>query len=339
MSVRLALALDSGGLVLPEAGEILVLHPRADMDLSVLPKDRVRVIQPFRPDHDAFAAQGYDCQSTLPDADRYGMSLVCLPRAKALARALIADAARVTDGQILVDGVKTDGIDSVLRDLRKRVDVSAPIAKAHGKIFWFTADPEALTDWQAPDQMQAGGYRTSPGIFSADGVDPASALLAQALPKTLGRTIADLGAGWGYLSAQLAGRDEVETLHLVEADATALECARVNVPDPRAQFHWADARDWEPERAVGTRIDTVIMNPPFHTGRASEPSLGQAFITNAARLLGPSGELWLVANRHLPYEGHLSELFQNVQEKAGDNRFKVLHATRPRRKRTRGGAF
>ena len=35
----------------------------------------------------------------------------------------------------------------------------------------------------------------------------------------------------------------------------------------------------------------------------------------------------MVANRHLPYEAALSELFADVQEIGGDNRFKVITAT------------
>ena len=73
------------------------------------------------------------------------------------------------------------------------------------------------------------------------------------------------------------------------------------------------------------------MNPPFHAGRSAEPELGQAFISAAANMLVASGHLWMVANRHLPYETLLGERFSAVSEVAGDNRFKVLHAQRPRR--------
>ncbi|MEC7963135.1 MAG: methyltransferase, partial [Pseudomonadota bacterium] len=44
-----------------------------------------------------------------------------------------------------------------------------------------------------------------------------------------------------------------------------------------------------------------------------------------------SGQLWLVANRQLPYETSLAEFFLDVKEIGGDNRFKVLHAARRRR--------
>lgn len=328
MSARLTLALEAGGLVLPETGTISVLFPTSDTDLSALPRDRVQVVAPFRPYFDHFDSLGFDCvaQSDSPCA----IAIVSLPRAKARARATIFDAAKRSSGLVVVDGAKTDGIDSILRELRKYLEVGDPLAKAHGKIFWFHADPDALSDWRAPQQTEADGFVTAPGVFSADSIDPASHLLANFLPKRqLGRHVVDLGAGWGYLGLQALGAPQVETVDLVEADYLALECAKLNIPDPRARFHWADATRWAPEGP----IDSVIMNPPFHTGRQADPALGRAFIAAAARVLSPSGQLWMVANRHLPYEAALETHFARMQETAGDTRFKVLHAIRPRRAR------
>jgi 16S rRNA (guanine1207-N2)-methyltransferase len=109
----------------------------------------------------------------------------------------------------------------------------------------------------------------------------------------------------------------------------ALDCARRNIADQRAEFHWADATTWAPAQTP----DSVVMNPPFHIGRRGEPALGQAFIAAAAAVLGPSGHLWMVANRHLPYESALNDLFVKVEETSGTSKFKVLHAHRPVRRR------
>ncbi|AAV96878.1 class I SAM-dependent methyltransferase [Ruegeria pomeroyi] len=321
MSSRLELALASG---LDLSAPLSVLGPTPDHDLSALPPD-TEVVQPYRPWHDHFAARGFHtvAQSDAPCAD----AVVILPRAKAQARAMVAEACRRASGRVVVDGAKTDGVDSLLKDIRKRVAVEGPLSKAHGKIFWFHAEAADFSDWVPPADQQVAGFRTAPGVFSADGVDPASALLLEALPQKPGKVIADLGAGWGYLSAGILSREGVRALHLVEADHAALDCARANIDDPRASFHWADVLSWQaPER-----LDCVVMNPPFHTGRAAEPALGQGFITAAARNLTGSGQLWMVANRHLPYEAALNERFQQVAEVAGDNRFKVFHASRPRR--------
>jgi 16S rRNA (guanine1207-N2)-methyltransferase len=330
MSPRLPLALEQANLVLPETGTIAVLHPRAGADLSALPKDRTVIIQPLRPDYDSLKAAGYTCVAEAETgAATYAATLVCLPRAKAQARALIAQAMQTTSGPVMVDGVKTDGIDSVYKDMRKRVAVGGPISKAHGKLFWCTADADAFTDWSAPAEQKADGFVTAPGVFSADAIDPASELLAASLPDKLGRHIADLGGGWGYLTARILEREYVETVDLVEADHIALSCARQNITDPRVRFHWADATTWAPD----ARLDAVVMNPPFHVGRAADPALGRAFIAAAARVLAPSGNLWMVANRHLPYEATLAACFTKVTEVAGNTRFKVLHATRPTRAR------
>jgi 16S rRNA (guanine1207-N2)-methyltransferase len=75
------------------------------------------------------------------------------------------------------------------------------------------------------------------------------------------------------------------------------------------------------------------MNPPFPTGRAADPDLGRAVIAVAARMLAPTGQLWMVANRHLPYEATLEAHFAKVEEVTGDNRFKILRAERPARVR------
>ncbi len=324
---RLTLALDGGGLVLPDGGAISAILPQPGTDLSALPRDRVQVVQPFRPFFDHFRQAGFD--TVAESGGDCAVAVVFLPRAKAQARAVLADAAARATDLVVVDGAKTDGIDSLLKEVRKRVPVDGPIAKAHGKIFWFRPSPAAFADWRAPDTQLVEGFHTAPGVFSADAIDPASRLLAEALPAHPGRHVADFGAGWGYLAARLLQDDRLETLDLVEADHVALDCARRNVIDSRARFHWADVAGWTPERP----LDAVITNPPFHVSRAADPALGRAFIDAAAHVLAPSGVLWLVANRHLPYEAALADRFREVTEIAGDRRFKILRAFRPSRPR------
>ena len=290
---------------LPDTGRIAVFAPRAGEDLGALPAGRCHVITGFRPDHDVFAGRGFDC-AVAPEG-RYGAAVVFLPRSKQLAHLLIGQAARVTDGPVLIDGAKTDGVESVLRDCRARAEVSMPLSKAHGKLFWFPGGP-GFEDWaDDPGLVVAGRFRTAPGVFSADGIDPASRLLADTLPARLGARVADLGGGWGYLSARVLERDGIEALHLVEADHAALECARANLPDPRVRLHWDDATKWRPDDL----LDAVVTNPPFHAGRAAEPDIGRAFIRSRRRDAGkPHGQLWLVANRHLPYEAEMMSAFR-----------------------------
>jgi len=331
-ALRLELLLEAG-LILPNAGPIAVFHPRAGEMLTPLPRDRVHVITPHAPDHTAFEAQGYSC--AVSAKGRFSASVVCLPRSRAEARDLIATAAHLTDGPVIIDGQKTDGADAMLRELKRHVTLSETLAKGHGKAAWFLTDgtdADRFKDWRtSPSQIldsTGHGFQTMPGVFSSDGIDQASALLARNLPAGLKGIGADLGAGWGYLAWHMLDQAPgISALHLIESDTRALDCARVNVTDPRAQFHWADGTVPLPRLA----LDFVIMNPPFHQGRDARPQLGIAFIRAAAAMLKSSGQLWMVANRHLPYETALSACFRTHTEMPGLPGFKLLHAVGPLR--------
>ena len=325
-SSRLEMALESGAFVVPPSGDIVVLAPQAGDDLSALPKGRVVVLTGFKPDLDHFQARGYRTEAAQP-----GAAIVCLPRAKAEALALIAEAFAMlpAGAPVLVDGQKTDGIDAVLKLARAAgLGVGEVLSKAHGKAFVLSA-AVAPAGWAATARQVEGGFTTLPGVFSADAPDRGSVLLAAALPAKLPGRVADLGAGWGYLARAILARDGVKTLDLIEADRAALDCARLNVTDPRAVFHWADATTFKPARPW----DAVVMNPPFHISRAADPDLGAAFLRAAHRGLSPTGTLWLVANRHLPYDPVLAGLFRTVEEIGSDAVFRLIRAAHPIRAR------
>ena len=328
-ALRLDLALEAG-LALPD-GPIAVFHPRRGEDLGPVARPGTQIVTPHAPDAAYFtavlAARGVTCLRA--PQGRLALSFVCLPRSRPEARDLIAQALAATDGPVVIDGQKDDGAEAILRDLRARLPVSDAISKGHGKIAW-TTGPADLPDWRAaPHAIAAAGltFATLPGVFSADGPDPASVLLADALPAGLKGVAVDLGAGWGYLAARtLATCPGLAALHLVESDARALDAARAAITDPRAQFHWADATGDLP---LSGRADVVVMNPPFHSGRAAQPQLGAAFIDAAARLLKPSGQLFMVANRHLPYERALAPRFRSVTDMGGTPGFKLFLAQGP----------
>jgi 16S rRNA (guanine1207-N2)-methyltransferase len=316
------MALDTGALVLPDAGMIAVYGPAMGDDLSALPRDRVQVVTGFKPDFDHFAGQ-YAVRHD--GIGHYAAAIVCLPRAREQAQALMAQASAevVAGGVIAVDGQKTDGVDSALKDLRGRVAVSDTMSKAHGKLFTFAAS-DALADWVAMPRL-VDGFQTLPGVFSADGPDAGSALLAAVLPAKLPSRVADLGAGWGYLTHAILQREGVKSVEVVEADFAALTCARANITDARAKFHWADATTFRPD----TLMDAVVMNPPFHVGRTADPALGLAFIKAAKKMLTPGGSLYLVANRMLPYDKLLPTLFREVIDLGGTNAYRLTQARAP----------
>jgi len=189
--------------------------------------------------------------------------------------------------------------------------------------------PEAMTG--ADEAVAAGALQqvegleawSQPGLFAWDRIDGGSALLAQNLPPLKGAG-ADLGCGYGALATVVLRSPTVTALRLVDLDRRAIEAARLNVEDPRTTFDWADVRTLE---AAGD-LDFVVMNPPFHDGGAEDRRLGQAFIRKAAEMLGKGGVLWLVANRHLPYEAELKAAFKRVTPVTDGGGYKLFEAVK-----------
>ena len=192
------------------------------------------------------------------------------------------------------------------------------------KLAWFEtpADLEMYKD--VPLKIE-DGFETQAGVFSSDGVDPASKLLAQLIPRDIKGVGADLGGGWGYLSAKALETNSIHELHFIEADFTAINVAKNNLNDQRVKFYWCDALKWEAPKL----LDFIIMNPPFHHLGRAMPSLGVDFIKVASRNLKKSGTLWMVANRHLPYEDAIQRHFSSFSELSGSKKFKVIQAENP----------
>jgi 16S rRNA (guanine1207-N2)-methyltransferase len=329
-SDRWTLARDQGALP-PVEGRCLALMARGDADLGALGAAAVLVVQGFRPDHDRLAARGFAVRPELGDEDGFGAALIQIVKSKARSLSAVADAmgAVVPGGLILIDGAKEEGIEAVLKALKPHVEVDGVFSKSHGKLIWFRRPatvPEAVADWIALPMETEDGYVTAPGGFSADAPDRGSEILVALVPPLKGR-VADLGAGWGYLAGEiLTEQAEIARLDLIEADHDMLEAARVNVDDPRAAFHWADATRFDPEEPY----DAIVSNPPFHTGRRADPGLGRAFISAAARMLKPSGKFIMVANRHLPYEAALKDAFGTGRLIGELEGYKLYEAGKPR---------
>lgn len=326
---RLMLPFEDGTVTLPEGGTFAIFN--AHGIYPDLPKDDITCLQGFYPSHIGLQNAGYVVTTHPPSAA--DTAIVHITRSKDETRALVAQAFEIlpVGGQLLIDGSKTDGIESLLKESKKRTSIHGQISKAHGKIFWLSKDSNVnpFAEWASATQPKknADGWHTSAGVFSSDGIDPGSAELVPTFAKSLKGKIADLGAGWGWLAAQaLETCPAIDQLDLIEAEHAALVCARLNVTDPRATFHWTDAT----KPTTKNSYDAIIMNPPFHVGRKADPSLGRAFIHSAATLLKPTGQMFLVANRQLAYEATLDTCFNRWEVLSQTPRYKIIHARKPK---------
>jgi 16S rRNA (guanine1207-N2)-methyltransferase len=337
MDNRLAIALhpfERGMVAMPGPGTRgLVLNAIPGMRRPDGFESSLSLVQDLRPLFLPLKNSGHDVSPT-PEGEGYDLAIVLAGRHRRQNEDWIAEALKRAraGGIVLVAGGKTDGVAS----LKKRISALLPVAgsqsKFHGMVFWLErpADPQTAIDTlsSSSDGIE-GGFETGAGMFSADGIDPGSRLLADKLPADLKGAIADFGAGWGYLSARVAEQEAVRSIDLYEASCAALEAAKINMRRvPRenltCRFFWHDLLS-EP---VGERYDAIVMNPPFHQGRAAEPDIGAAMVRTALQSLKRGGRLFLVANRGLPYEWDLRAGSSAHGELVRDERYRVLWVAR-----------
>jgi 16S rRNA (guanine1207-N2)-methyltransferase len=292
------------------------------------------LVQGFRPWFRPLEVSGSRV-TPLPEGEGYDAALVLCGRHRGANELMIAEALeRVREGGlVLIAGSKDDGIASLRKRLGELVPIVDQLPKHHGIAFWLRRPSEAagiVKQLRAGngERLLEGRFATAPGMFSADEIDAGSRLLVENLPDKVFGAVADFCAGWGYIAAELAEHfPKMFTLDLYEADFSSLEAAKRNLATTgsmQKNFFWHDLLS-EP---VSRRYDFIFMNPPFHQRRAAEPDIGQGMIKAAAAALKPGGRLIMVANRQLPYERTLSQVFSTQQELARNNLFKVLSARR-----------
>lgn len=329
---------ESGELRLPADGRVLFLRARAGVRLREMAAKGWLCQQSFLPFADELGRNGLTVGEPA-EGDQFPLVLLLPPRQREEARALFARALHhlAPGGIVLASMPNTEGAKSGEADLAKLVCDVQHASKHKCRIFW--SIPKAsdinhplLVEWLALDTPRetADGYISRPGLFAWDRIDRASALLAVHLPNDLSGRVADLGAGYGYLSTQIIARcTGVTLIDLYEAEGRALEPARINLQRAvqasgrgvQTSVHCHDVT-----RGLPQKYDAIISNPPFHQGRADLPALGQAFINSAADALVADGRFWLVANRHLPYEQLLTKRFQDVRTVMTQEGFKVIEA-------------
>lgn len=195
------------------------------------------------------------------------------------------------------------------------------------------ADPAVLGAWQAGAALRHHpdtGFWTAPGLFSWDRLDKASTLLLAHLPTSMAGVGADLGCGYGYLSVNLVQKQGTKALYSLDWDIKAVESCQKNLENTSkgVEFHviWADLTQNSPDIP---KLDWVVMNPPFHDRQSENRALGQKFCTTAMKMLKSGGRLYLVANRHMPYEAILEASAKKVECLAEKEGFKILVAEAP----------
>ncbi|MEM9279693.1 MAG: class I SAM-dependent methyltransferase [Pseudomonadota bacterium] len=325
----LLVALEKGIAEPGNKGSWRFYNASAIPELSDEWKDALLCEQGFRPEFLKLQQQGYSVTHTLAnESGEPSGAIFFLGRSRRWNEFRISEIWNsLKPGQrLIVAANKTDGIGAIRKWFSQHAEISDSLSKHHAVVFW--ADKRNDVDLPTLKiSKSVGEYTISEGMFSADGPDAGSRLLVEQFDARIKGEVADLGAAWGYLSAELAKEtDRITAIELFEADYLSLEAAKTNLANTTMEttFHWIDVTTEFPKKPY----EWVIMNPPFHAGRAAEPGIGQRFIEVAASTLPRGGRLLMVANKNLPYERTLENHFRSFEKLAEQDGFKVIEAVR-----------
>ncbi|WP_019222195.1 class I SAM-dependent methyltransferase [Bartonella rattaustraliani] len=295
----------------------------------------LEIIAPWRPDFLKFAKAQFHCSPQINQTFTYEGAFLQLSKYRGFNQNCFLDLLECVKpgGWIIIGGGKTAGAASMMKWVKEIVPITEKLSKNHGLVFWLQVpqkrEKEKLAQLRSSPLTFENKFQTTSGMFSHGRIDPGSAALALHMSKVICGKTADFGAGWGFLSyAALERSEKLTSLDLYEADYNALEAAKRHLEYQKTScsvhFYWHDLV----HETITDLYDTIISNPPFHIQKTTDISLGQNFIINAAQYLKPGGKLLLVANRHLPYETVLKNIFRAVTIHEKAHGFKVIEARR-----------
>lgn len=271
--------------------------------------------------------------------------VIDIPKGRKLARRwlAIADLILKDGGILLVSGPKNLGIHSIIQDGNSLFSQSNILAYKKGnriakltksstdqkKPNWLAEPGIALGTWldfNVIINSHSLAISSLPGIFSYDHIDPGTKFLLDEIILIPGAKVLDVGCGYGIigLAASIRGASWVE---MVDNNLLSITSSNLNI----TTNHIFNARTFPSDglSAVQGKIyDQILTNPPFHTGRSVDYPMAQALIAQSYQALEPSGELWLVSNRFIPYESLLAGFFSSVSVLAENNQYKIILAAK-----------
>lgn len=160
-----------------------------------------------------------------------------------------------------------------------------------------------------------------PGVFSHGELDKGTQLLLENLPTKLTGKLLDFGCGAGVIGCYLQTRFPELEIDMIDVNAYALASARLTMMKNRLK---ADVFASNVFSNVSKSYDTLISNPPFHSGKETNYDAAENFINQSPKHLKKQGTFLVVANKFLRYEPLIDESFQNITTIQQNNKFKLL---------------
>lgn len=195
---------------------------------------------------------------------------------------------------------------------------------------YFTAEPAGAERHREITFMVAGRVyrmRAAGGVFSADRLDPGTAVLLRKVPPPgpRGGVLLDLGCGYGPIACVLADVSPGVTVWALDVNRRALEltghnAAALGVADRVFPVTAGEVPD-------GLVFDEIWSNPPIRVGKSDLHDLLGRWLPRLAL----DGTAWLVVARHLGADSLAAWLERDgwaVERYAAQKGFRVLRVGR-----------
>ena len=178
---------------------------------------------------------------------------------------------------------------------------------------------------------------TDPALFSYQKVDPATALLLDAITPLVDASditdTVDMGCGSGVVGMSLLQHKPGLAITFTDESYMAVAMSKASLQhniDNGLITSLLGEHTFLVDDCGSTigdnSVDLVVINPPFHDATAQTMAIAKRMFVNAARVLRPGRSVVVVGNRHLNHHTTLRRWFTKPTVIASDRRFVVLHA-------------
>ena len=271
----------------------------------------------------------------LLSAPQYTDIVIYMPKSKPHTQMLLAMAACMLtlDGRLYLVGENKGGIKSAGKLLEQYGPVQKLDSARHCSLLCCQVTAQVpLFDpikWLKSANYELNGTEwevsSLPGVFSHGELDAGTKLLLEKLPTSFRGSVLDFACGAGVIGSYIVSQFPHVNLTLSDVSALALYCTALSVND---NGHHATLIAANGLSGIEEKFDTIVTNPPFHTGVKTDYSITEAFVRRSPSLMKSDASMYMVANRFLPYPGLLSESFNDFNTLAQDTKFSVYLTSR-----------
>ncbi|AJO80553.1 class I SAM-dependent methyltransferase [Pseudomonas sp. MRSN 12121] len=261
-------------------------------------------------------------------------AVLFLPKSRELTDYLLnALASRLGGCELYLVGEKRSGIERAAKQLTPFGKPRKLDSARHCQLWQVTVEqaPQAVAleslaqEYELPLAEGPLKVVSLPGVFSHGRLDRGSALLLEHLDQLPGGHLLDFGCGAGVLGAAIKRRYPHNSVTLLDVDAFAAASSRLTLAANGLQ---AEVLTGDGIDAAPLGLNTILTNPPFHTGVHTDYQATENLLRKAAKHLKTGGELRLVANSFLRYQPLIEEHLGPCSIRAEGDGFRIYSARR-----------